>query len=233
MALTIVLAATVAVLAIAGLLRGVRRGLLALAGTLLAAVVVDLWSERLSSWLRETVGPERPALPTFSLVAVLFVLTALIVGYGGSALLPKPDANAKRPAAAIDALLGALLGALNGTLIVSYLLRYAQEFWRDDTVTDLVAASPVGPVLEQWLPWFVMAMVGATTLFVLIRLLAAIARSSSAPKPVSPQPSAPTTGTTTASTQSQSAQNQGTQPRTVAEQDKRVMEKINQVQGKK
>lgn len=230
MGLTIVLAATVGVLALTGLLRGVRRGVVALAGTLLAAVLVDLWNERLSGWLRDAVGPERPALPTFTLVATLFLLTALIVGYGGSALLPRPDPKAKKPVAVVDSLLGALLGALNGTLIVSYLLRYAEEIWRDDTVTELVAASPVGPVLEQWLPWFVMAMVGATTLFVLLRLITTLVRGRAAPAP-KPAPTGVATPQATGAEAAPGAQ--AAPPKSVTEQDKRVLDKIKQAQGEK
>ena len=229
MALTIVFGVTVVVLGLAGLLRGVRRGVVALAGTLLGAVLVDLWSERLSTWLRETIAPERPALPTFALVATLFLLTSLIVGYGGSALLPRLDPKAKQPAAIVNGLLGALLGALNGALIMSYLLRYAEEIWRDDTVSRLVESSLVGPVLEQWLPWFVMAMVAATTLFVLLRLGTAMVRGRAVPP--QPAPAAPPAvkpaGTAPAAPPSQAA------PKSVPEQDKRVLDQIKQTTSEK
>jgi len=222
------LAVTMAVLGLAGLLRGVRRGVVALAGTLLAAVLVDLWSERLATWLRETIAPERPASLTFALVATLFLLTALIVGYGGSALLPRLDPKAKQPAAIVNGLLGALLGALNGALIVSYLLRYAEEIWRDDTVTTLVTGSPVGPVLELWLPWFVMAMVVTTTLFVLVRLGTAILRSrAAAPKPAPAVPPAP------AVSPAPGAPASPVPPKSVPELDKRVLEQIKQTTGDK
>lgn len=228
MTLTIVLAVVVALFGLIGLFRGVRRGVVALAGTLLGAVLVDLWSEPLAAWLRESIRPERPALPTFLLVATLFLATALLVGYGGSALLPRPDPQAKKPLGIVDAVLGGLLGALNGAMIVSYLLRYAQEIWVDGAVDELLATSPAAFVLDQWLPWFVMALVGTTAVFVLLRLLAATIRSRAA-KP------APATQTQT-QTQPGSAPQSQTQapppPKSVSEQDKRVLDKINQATKK-
>jgi uncharacterized membrane protein required for colicin V production len=243
MTLTVVLLAAVAVLALIGLMRGVRRGLLALAGTLFAAVLVDLWNERLVDWLRSTLRPEQPALPIFLLTASLFLFTALIVGYGGSALLPRPEPQAKQTAAIVDRPLGALLGALNGALIGSYLLRYADEIWVDGSVGELALADPVARVLELWLPWFVMAMVGATTIFVLLRLTttflrgrvaaqqaaaAAAARRSTAAQPAPAQPAAPQP-----SQPAGAAQSAPPPPKSVGDMDRRVSDKINQAIGKK
>lgn len=235
MTLTIVLAVTVGIFGVVGLLRGVRRGVVALAGTLLGAVLVDLWSEPLARWLRDSVGPERPALPTFTLVATLFMLTALLVGYGGSVLLPRIDPQAKKPAGLVDRPLGALLGALNGALIVSYLLRYAETIWVDGTVSALVATSPVAFVLDRWLPWFVMALVVTTALFVMLRLTAATVRGRAAAPKAKPAPGAQP-GQTPPSAPvpaSPAPTNPQPAPKTVAEQDKRVLEKINQTAGKK
>ncbi|GAB4427546.1 MAG: CvpA family protein [Chloroflexi bacterium OHK40] len=222
MALSILVVALIAVLAIVGLFRGVRRGLLALGGTLLAAVLVDLWDDRISTWLRDTVRPEQPALPLFLLLATVFLLVAFIVGYGGSAMLPRPDPRAKQPPPALDRLLGALLGALNGALLGSYLLRYAVATWPDQTVSNLLATAPVASLLITWLPWFVLAMVGTTTLFVVIRVAVIVARNRAATAPprataapgASPTPPPPP-------------------PASVPEMDKRVNEKINQALGKK
>jgi uncharacterized membrane protein required for colicin V production len=247
MTLTIVLAATIVVLTLVGLVRGVRRGLLALAGTLLAAVLVELWNERLVEWLRSTLRPEQPALPVFLLITSLFLFTALIVGYGGSVLLPRPDPQAKQAAAIVDRPIGALLGALNGALIGSYLLRYAEDVWVDGSVGELVAASPVARVLALWLPWFVMAMVGATTIFVLLRVFTAFVRgrvvaqqsaaaaaarqSAAAAAPASPAPGTPPASSATAS--AAPAQSAAPPPKSVGEMDRRVLDKINQTQPRK
>lgn len=232
MTLTIVLAVVVALFGLAGLFRGVRRGVVALAGTLLGAVLVDLWSGPVATWLRETIRPERPALPTFLLVAALFLATALLVGYGGSVLMPRPDPQAKKPLGIVDFTLGGLLGALNGAMIVSYLLRYADEIWADGSVGELVATSPVAFVLDRWLPWFVMALVGTTAIFVLLRLFAATVRGRAAatkPKPAAPAaaPAAPP-----GQAQPPASGGQPAPPKSVSEQDKRVLDKINQTAKK-
>jgi hypothetical protein len=231
MTLTIVLGVVVVLFGLLGLVRGVRRGVVALAGTLLAAVLVDLWREPLALWLRESVGPERPALPTFALVAALFMLTALIVGYGGSVLLPRPDPQAKKISPVLDVPIGGLLGALNGALIVSYLLRYAEQIWPDDTIAALLAGSPAAFVLDRWLPWFVMAMVVTTTVFVLLRLTAAVVRGRAAVNKPKPAPAAkPVPAAAGAPAQpAQPAQ----PPKTVAEADKRVLDAISGKAGDK
>ncbi|MFQ3662141.1 MAG: CvpA family protein [Chloroflexaceae bacterium] len=193
MVLTIGVAVGIGLLGLIGLARGVRAGLVAIAGTLLAAVLVDLWSQPLGLWVRRALRPELPALPTFLLVAVVFLLTVAIIGYGGSVLLPGAPVQS-RSRQALDRALGGLLGALNGALIVSYLLRYADAAWANNVVTDLVATSPLAGVLREWLPWFVLSLVATTGLIVLIRGVVAFVRTRRAapraPAPV-PPPAAP------------------------------------------
>lgn len=167
MALTVVLAVVAGLGALLGLLRGLRAGLVAVAGTLLAAVLLDLWAEPLAGWVRETLRPERPAAPTFAAVAALFLLAAGTLGYGGAALLPAGRA-AGRPW--LDRLVGALLGALNGALVGGYLLRYAVAIWADGWAAELAAGSAVGGLLLDWLPWFVLGMAGATGGLILFRV---------------------------------------------------------------
>lgn len=242
MTLTIMLAGVIALFGLVGLLRGVRRGVVALGGTLLGAVLVDLWREPLATWLREAVGPERPALPTFLLVGSLFMLTALVVGYGGSVLLPRPEPQARKIPRVLDLLIGGLLGALNGALLVSYLLRYAEQIWRDDTISVMKAGSPVALLLDQWLPWFVIAMVGTTTLFVLLRLTAAIMRGRAAvnrpkpapaPIPASPRPAAGPAAPPAAPRPQAPPQvaPQASPQASVHEADKRVLDQIRQASG--
>jgi len=178
MALTIGGAVVLGLFGLVGLLRGVRRGVVALAGTLLAAVLVDLWQERWAAWLRETVRPERPGLPTFLLVASIFVGVALLIGYGGSALLPRSAPGTKGPGL-LDRPLGALVGALNGALVLSYLLRYATELWSDESLAAAVAGSRVAGVLDAWLPWFILALVGTTAVFVILRTTVRVGRALS------------------------------------------------------
>lgn len=174
MTLTILTAVVLALLGLIGLFRGVLRGLIALAGTLLGAVLVDLWQERWADWLRSSV--ERTAWPSFLLTAAIFLLVALLVGYGGSLILPRAMLKAQS-IGLFDRLLGAFVGALNGALIVSYLLRYAQEIWAEGEATALITASPVTQILDAFLPWFILAMVATTALFVVLRATLRIGRA--------------------------------------------------------
>ncbi|MCX7789919.1 MAG: CvpA family protein [Chloroflexaceae bacterium] len=190
MFLTITLGVGIGALGLIGLARGTRAGLVAIAGTLLAAVLIDLWNQRLGAWIRETLRPELPALPTFLLVASVFLLTVVIIGYGGSALLPRAPAQS-RSRQALDRVVGGLLGALNGALIASYLLRYADAAWVNDAVDDLVATSPPARVLLLWLPWFMLALVITTGVIVVIRGVAGFARARRpTPPPTTPAPTA-------------------------------------------
>ncbi len=189
MFLTITLAVGIGLLGLIGLARGVRAGLVAIAGTLLAAVLIDLWNQRLGAWIREMLRPELPALPTFLLVAAVFLLTVAIIGYGGSALLPRAPAQS-RSRQALDRVVGGLLGALNGALIASYLLRFADAAWASGAVADLLATSPMARVLLLWLPWFMLALVVSTGAMVVIRGVAGFVRTRrTAPPPPAPVPS--------------------------------------------
>jgi uncharacterized membrane protein required for colicin V production len=220
MVLTILTAATVGLLGLFGLFRGVRRGLIAVAGTLLGAVLIDLWQARWSAWVSTQM--DQPTWATFLLTAAIFLLVALLVGYGGSLLLPH-DPKAKGPGM-FDRLLGAFVGALNGALIVSYLLRYANENWPEGEATNLIAESLVAGILDTWLPWFMLAMVLSTTLFVMLRGTMRVSRALNrrADIPVSttvagttPPPAAPSTT-----------------PKEVAASDRKFLDKVNEVAKK-
>jgi uncharacterized membrane protein YbhN (UPF0104 family) len=223
MVLTILTAATVVVLGLFGLFRGVRRGLIAVAGTLLGAVLIDLWQARWSEWLRTQM--EQPAWATFLLTAAIFLLVALLVGYGGSLLLPR-DPKAKGPGL-FDRFLGAFVGALNGALIVSYMLRYANENWPDGESASVIADSSVASLLGEWLPWFILAMVLSTTVFVMLRGTVRISRALSRPVVATTSATAAATGAKPAATATAPTK-ESPPPKSVAEADRRVLEKINQ-----
>ncbi|NJN15132.1 MAG: CvpA family protein [Oscillochloris sp.] len=222
MALTIGVAACVLILALVGLMRGLRRGIVALAGTLLAAVLIDLWQARWISWLRETMQFEQWALPAFVLIAIIFLGVTLLVGYGGSILLPpeKPGANN-----ALARLLGGLIGAINGALIASYLLRYASEIWPDATISTLLAGSPAALILNTWLPWFILALVGTTAVFVILRATVRISRALNA-RPTAAPPTMPTAKIPP--TSSSSVANSSS----LREADQKLSEKIDQRAGR-
>lgn len=166
MGLTVTLGVCIVLAGLLGLARGVRQGLLALAGTILAAALVDLWSAPIADWVRGTFGPEQPTITVFASVAGLFLLASAGIGYGAGALLP-PAARSDL----LDYVVGALVGLLNGALIVSYLLRYALDLWGGGAAAGLIAGAPIAGLLVRWLPWVLLAMVGGTGVLILVRLV--------------------------------------------------------------
>jgi|APCry1669189070_1035195.scaffolds.fasta_scaffold00057_17 uncharacterized membrane protein required for colicin V production len=226
MVLTILIVAAIGVLGLVGLFRGVRRGLIAMAGTLLGAVLVNLWQARWINGLRAQM--EQPAWPTFLLTTGIFVLVAILVGYGGSLLLPPHDPKAKGPGM-LDRLLGPFVGALNGALIVSYLLRYANENWPNGEAAAMIAESFMARLLDIWLPWFILVMVLMTTLFVMMRGSMRTLRALNRPA----DGGATMAGRTTfASAKTMPPARDTTPPKSRAEVDQRILEKIDQATKK-
>src|SRR5258706_10931500 len=108
MALKIVVgiaAALIVGLGFVGLRRDPRRGVVALAGTLLGAIMAGFWGDRWGQSLAERfVGGDTQRL-TFVVSSLVFLFCALVVGYGGGLLLgPKERAPFQRR------LVGGLLG---------------------------------------------------------------------------------------------------------------------------
>jgi hypothetical protein len=225
MALTITIIVVAVLFGIIGLLRGTRRGIVTLVGTLFGAVLVDLWQDRWAEWLRTDRAVEQPALWTFLITATVFVLAALVIGYGGSMLL-RNDPKAPPPGFG-DRLLGGFVGALNAALIVSYLLRYAEEAWTNGAATALIAGSPVATILASWLAWFILALVVTTGVFVLLRVTLTVgkaltARPAAAPAAAAPKPGIGAGDKPAAQPTPRPAQSAADSP------DKRALDKINQ-----
>jgi hypothetical protein len=225
MALTLTIVIVTVLFGVIGLVRGTRRGIVTLMGTLFGAVLVDLWQDRWAEWLRTDRGIEQPALWTFLITAAVFVVVALVIGYGGSMLL-RSDPKAPTPGIG-DRLLGGLVGALNAALIISYLLRYAEEAWTNGAATELIAAAPVAAVLAAWLAWFILALVVTTGVFVLLRVTITLGRAlgnrPAAPTPAPTPAPKPVTG---------NVKPPEGQPKAEAA-DKRTLDKINQALGEK
>lgn len=229
MTLTIGVAVVVGLLGLVGLFGGIRRGLIAIAGTLLAAMLVELWQERWEGWLRASFRPEQPDTPSFLLTAGIFLGVVVLVGYGGSAIVARPDPKAKGPGL-LNNLLGALVGALNGVLVVGYLLRYAAAFRGEGWLAAELAASPLAGLLDDFLPSFILATVIAAAVFVILRTTVRIGRVLTA------RPAAPASGQVEAA----AGQAGGKQPAaggsvagstTLHEADQKINAKINQTLG--
>lgn len=177
----------VALLGVWGLQRGVFRGFLTLGGTLLAAVVIDLWATPMSTWVRTQFPAEDPTEGIWIALAIVFLAVGLFVGYGSSLLIPEHTAP---PSGRFgEQMAGALVGALNGVLIVSYLLRYTAEI-RPTVFASIEQSSLVLGIVYRWLPWFILVVtlvIAAWVLVYTVMWLIALSRHAAAKSTDSPR----------------------------------------------
>jgi hypothetical protein len=190
LAFTVVIALVLALLGLVGYIRDLRRGLVALIGTLAGAILVSFWAAPWGQALSSRLTGGDPQRLTFVVSCVLLLWSALVVGYGGGMLLTRPR---ERPPFQ-QRLAGALLGALNGVLVVSFLLRFAVA--SQPAFAATIQASPLARVLYEGLPLLFLGVAVAVTLAVLGRAILLFATRPAAPasRPVTPatSPSAPT-----------------------------------------
>jgi hypothetical protein len=185
MALRIALGAAAVLLALLGYIgfrRDLRRGVMALAGTLLGAILVGFWGASWGQSLAARLGSS-PERMTFVASSLGFVLTVLLIGYGGGLLLgPKERLPFPRRVAAV------LLGILNGALITAYLLRFGTQV--DAGFSEEVQAWMPARVLHDGLPLLFLVVAGIATVLVLVRGLIAFANRDRLPplRPTVAQP---------------------------------------------
>ncbi|HEX6290033.1 MAG TPA: CvpA family protein [Herpetosiphonaceae bacterium] len=123
-----------------GLINGFRRGGIkegiALVGVLLGALLVEFWIERWGAALSERSGLK---IDNARLVIALLLLigTALFSGYGSGIFVRRVTLKSR------ERLGGALLGLLNTGLLVSFALRYTQQFY-------FIETDPAQPV-DSWI----------------------------------------------------------------------------------
>lgn len=176
MALKIALGAAVALLALlayVGFRRDLRRGVMALAGTLLGAILVSFWGETWGQFLAARLGGS-PQRMTFVATSLAFVLAVLVIGYGGGLLLgPKERLPFPRRVAAV------LLGILNGALITAYLLRFGTQ--ADAGFSEEVQAWTPARMLHDGLPLLFLAVAGIAAIVVLVRGLIVFANRDRLP----------------------------------------------------
>lgn len=167
-------------LTLVGSMRDLRRGVLALAGTLLGASLVYTWSDwinqRTAAWF-EGGNPQRWSL-AFHLLA--FGGTVLVVGYGGSLLFNKAAQIKVRERTTTT-----LLGLLNGLLIVAYALRFAGQ--ANENVLPVIEESQWTRLLYNGLPYLLLAMPIFVFAVILIRGIMALS-SAPAARPAQGQP---------------------------------------------
>ena len=185
LALTIVIGLVLALLGFVGYVRDLRRGMLALLGTLVGAILVNFWGDQWGAGLASRfVNPDVQRI-TFYVNYAVFLWCALVVGYGGGVLLSRVKERSLQ-----QRLVGALLGLVNGVLIVGFLLRFATA--KQPSLAPLIQANPVAKIVHDGLPLLFLALAAITTLLVLGRAaIGLFSRGAPQPvpiKPVEPKP---------------------------------------------
>lgn len=164
------------VLGLVGYSRDMRRGVVALAGTLLGSSLVDFWGWQLAVDLAKRLGTQPQSLRLLSSV-LIFLLTVFLVGYGGGSLLGRTKTRTTfgRRAA------GALLGMLNAVLIVAYLVRYASV--SNPQLQASILTSPITMALHDGLPLLFLMFALVVGLLVVMRyLLTLMHRTAAVPR---------------------------------------------------
>jgi hypothetical protein len=145
-----------AVLIIVGLLflvGGVRRGPLAegltLAAIVLGALLMAEWGDVWGTDLAETVPLGPAGVTRFIVWLVLLLAPVVIIGWGGSVLLPR-----LQPMRIWQRVVGALLGLVNGMALVAFVLRAWYYTGADRNATSGLLADPVAVFFLNWAGWW-------------------------------------------------------------------------------
>ncbi len=182
LAFTVVIALVLVVLGLVGYIRDLRRGLLALIGTLAGASLVSFWATQWGQALAVRFGGGDPQRLIFMVSCALLLWSALAVGYGGGMLLSRIK---DRPSVQ-QRLGGALLGALNGVLIVAFLLHFAVT--SQPSFNAIIESSPLAKILFDGLPLLFLGMAVAVTLAVLVRSIMLFTTRKAAPAALTTAP---------------------------------------------
>jgi hypothetical protein len=175
MALAVAAAVIIGVFGVLGSLADIRRGGVVLAGALLGASLVDFWARPLAELLASRVNGEiAPFLMASS--AVIFILTVLLVGFGGGMLFIKRKETLKFN----ERVAGLGLGLVNGFVVTSYMVRFAGAF--DDTFRTATEDSPIGRVLYAGVPYLFLAVAVCIAVGALFSFIASIAAGRRAAK---------------------------------------------------
>lgn len=176
-----------------GLINGFRHGGLkegvALVGVLLGALLVEFWVDPWASRLSERSGL-KPENARWVIALLLLIGTALFSGYGSGVFIRRSVLKTK------ERLSGALLGLLNMGLLVSFTLRYTQQFYFIETNPAEPQASWIreGALSRYMVDWVGYILIGAalTIGFVALvlrsMLLARLATQQQQPKPGAGKP---------------------------------------------
>lgn len=166
--LTIAISVVLLVPGIIGVFRVPLLGFLALVGTFVAAAMVELWLPSWSEWIIHSFKSETPRTWIWAFTSVGFLAVAVIVGYGSSTFLSFDIIHESQKLK--DRFAGFLLGLLNGALIASYLIRYTSQLLENEEFEVALQSSFMAQILQDWLRWFVLAVVLVVMLNIVRRL---------------------------------------------------------------
>lgn len=178
-----------------GLLNGLRRGGLkegtALVGVLLGALLVEYWARRWGQAVSQRSGLKLETA-TWLLSLGLLLGTALLSGYGSGLLIRRHIMKSG------ERLGGALLGLLNMGLLVSFTLRYTQQFYFNEANPAQQVPSWIrsGLLSRYMLEWVGLVLLGAAGVLALLSIITGamrLGRLATRPVPTpapKPQPTA-------------------------------------------
>ncbi len=150
---------------IVGLRRGAWPSGFALVGTLIGAVLVDLWRDGVINLLGRAGLAN--GWPLFVSLSGLLVL-AMIIGYGIDMII---EFGLEDAAEWSHRLIGAAFGVINAALVITYLVRYAGVAWPEATNADRLATTVVTPLVIAWLPWGMLALTLLGGVILVVRML--------------------------------------------------------------
>jgi hypothetical protein len=183
--MTLVGSIIIGLLLAVGFANGVRRGGIkegtALIGVLLGALLVEFWAERWGQTLSERSGLlSNNAFLLLSLA--LLIGTALFSGYGSGLFFPR------RAMKGSERFGGGLLGLLNMGLLVSFTLRYAQQYYYGETdptqpVENWIRTGIVSQFMLNWLGYVLLGAALALGIFSMVTATLRLGRLAATPRP--------------------------------------------------
>jgi uncharacterized membrane protein required for colicin V production len=164
-----------------GFTREVKRGAIAIAGTLVGVIMAEFWA---ASWAQGISGSEEGSATLTAILSIFILLgTTILIGYGsGSIIAPRTGFEKHNFGYRVFA---TLIGMFNGFLVLSYVLRYLHE--GSEAVRTFLAPTISGAVLIDGLRWVFLIVLVPISFVVLARTLLRMGKPARGPV-VGPRP---------------------------------------------